>query len=283
MIVVSGSTGNVGHELVPLLVQRDLDVRCLVHAGGRSLETADAEVVEMDLDRPETLAAALEGCERLFVASPVHPDQVRRETTLVDAAARAGAHHVVAVSALGVGPTSASAFGRWHAAIDEHLLTSGLDATVLRPAAFMQVHLLPPTAAAQGRWYGMTGDGAHGFVDVVDVADAAASALAASHPPTGVHEITGPRAITVPEAAQAYGQALGRDVEYVDLPPEQYARAMSADGAPPFIVEAILDLYGSIRAGHAATVTNGVEELTGRPPHSYEDLLDRLDLDQPTG
>lgn len=74
MIVVSGSTGNVGHELVPL-VQRDLDVRCLVHAGRRSLRAADAEVLEVDLDRPETFVGALEGCERLFLLTPPHPAQ----------------------------------------------------------------------------------------------------------------------------------------------------------------------------------------------------------------
>jgi len=61
---------------------------------------------------------------------------------------------------MGADPGSASAFGRWHAGIDDHLAGSGLDHTVLRPACFMQSHLWPvSTVRSDGRWYGMTGDG----------------------------------------------------------------------------------------------------------------------------
>lgn len=275
MIVVSGATGNVGRELVPMLVQRGLDVRCLAHAGGRPLPAGGTEVVEVDLDRPGTVAPALEGADRLFLLTPPHPDQVRREVALVDAAVQTGTGHVVALSAMGADPSSPSAFARWHAEVDQHLLGSGLDATILRPAAFMQVHLSPPTAVAEGRWYGCTGDGAHAFVDVRDVAAAAASVLGADAPVPGVHELTGPRAITMPEAAAAYGRALGREVTYVDLPPDQLAGAMAGNGVPAFLVEAVLALYAGIRAGHAATVTRGVEELAGRPPAAYEDVLAR--------
>ncbi|WP_170853969.1 NAD(P)H-binding protein [Microlunatus flavus] len=273
---MTGSTGNVGRELVPLLVQRDLDVRCLVHAGGVALRTADAEVVEGDVDDPASVAAALEGCDRLFLLTPAHPDQVRRESALVDAAVRAGVRHVVAVSVVGADAASPSTFARWHREVDEHLRASGLGVTLLRPTAFMQVHLVPPGGAADGRWYGASGDGAHAFVDARDVADVAAHVLASSHPVEGALEVTGPRAITVPEAARAYGQAFGREVAYVDLPPEQLAGAMRGNGVPGFLVEGIVELYAAIRAGHAATTSNGVEELTGRPPGSYEDFLDRV-------
>src|SRR4051795_3687715 len=180
MILVTGATGNVGGELVPLLERRGLHVRCLVHERGRAVEHASVEVVEGDLDDPGSVAAALDGCDRLFMLTPPHPDQVRREIALVDAAARSGVRQVVAVSVMGADPRSPSSFGRWHAEIDEHLLASGLGATLLRPAGFMQMHLLPPTAASEGRWYGMTGDGAHPFIDAADVAACAASVLEAA-------------------------------------------------------------------------------------------------------
>ena len=276
MILVTGATGNVGSELVPLLERRGLDVRCLLHPGGRTLEHGGVEVVEGDLDDPGSVAAALDGCDRLFMLTPPHPAQVRREMALIDAAARSGVRHVVAVSVMGADPRSPSTFGRWHAEIDAHLLASGLGATFLRPSGFMQVHLLPPTAASEGRWYGMTGDGVHAFIDAGDVAACAASVLEAADPPSGPYEVTGPAAISMPDAARAYGRALGRDVAYVDLSPDQFSGAMGGAGLPPFVVEGLVGLYSAIRAGHAATTTNGVEDLTGRPARRYEDLLDRL-------
>lgn len=275
MILVTGPTGNVGRALVPLLVQRDLDVRCLVHAGGTRLESAEVDVVEGDLHDPVSVAGALEGCDRLFLLSPPHPDQVRRECAVVDAAVRAGVRHVVALSVIGADRGSASDLARWHAAIDEHVRATGLAATLLRPTAFMQVHLSPSGAAADGHWYGCTGDGAHAFVDVADVAAAAAAVLGADDPLTGTVELTGPEALSMPEAAEVYGRALGREVTYGDLPPKQLAGAMTGNGVPPFLAEAIVALYGTIGEGHLATVSNRVEELTGRAPAGYADVLAR--------
>lgn len=232
-------------------------------------------VAEGDFDRPESYKPALQGCERMFLLTPPHPDQTARETALVDAAAAAGVQHVVALSVMGADAQAPISFARWHAAIDEHLAASGLGSTILRSAGFMQVHLLPPTAATEGRWYGMTGNGAHAFVDVRDVAEVAATVLAAEDPEPGVLEVTGPVAISMPEAARVYGQVIGRMVEYIDLPADQYARALTGAGLPDYTVEGIVGLYEVIRAGHAATATGTVAQVTSHAATSYRQFLER--------
>lgn len=279
MIFLTGSTGLVGSRLLPRLVERDVDVRCLVHSSRPAgVDGAPVELVEGDFDDPGSYAAAMDGCDALFLLTPPHPDQVAREVALVDAARAAGVRHVVAVSVVGADVRSPVSFARWHGEVDDHLVGSGLGFTILRPAGFMQIHLSPPTAASEGRWYGMTGDGAHAFVDADDVAAVAAVALTATDRESTVDELTGPAAITMPEAAAALGRSLGREVTYVDLPPDQLKGAMLSNGVPDFVVDGIVGLYGAIRAGHAATTSHAVEQLLGRAPHSYAEVLGREQL-----
>ena len=276
MIFVTGGTGLVGSRLLPRLVERGVDVRCLVHASRPVVEErSGVELVDGDFDDPGSYAAAMDGCATLFLLTPPHPDQVAREVALIDAARTAGVHHVVAVSVVGADPGSPVTFARWHGEIDDHLVGSGLGRTILRPAGFMQIHLNPPTAETEGRWYGTTGDGAHAFVDADDVAAVAAEVLTAADRDSAVHELTGPAAISMPEAAARLGRSLGREVAYVDLPPDQLRGAMLSNGVPDFVVDGIIGLYGAIRAGHAATTSHAVEQLLGRAPHRYEDVLRR--------
>ena len=215
------------------------------------------------------------GCERLFLLSPPHPDQVRREVAAIDAARQAGVRHVVALSIMGADSASSVAFARWHAEIDQHLIQSGLEYTILRPAGFMGVHLWPvQTVKAEGRWYGMTGDGVAGFIDAEDVAAVAAQVLTTPGYEGAIYELTGPAAISMPEAAKTLSEVSGSRVEYVDLPYEEFRTRLTATGMPGFIAEPITALYQAIRAGHAATVTNSVHEVLGRPGRTYRQFAE---------
>ncbi|HEX8511055.1 MAG TPA: SDR family oxidoreductase, partial [Propionibacteriaceae bacterium] len=274
-ICVIGGSGLVGSLLLPRLAEHDVAVRAVARsASGRAAFSEQGfEGIDGDLDAPETLERAMVGCERLFLLSPPHPAQVTREAAAIDAARRAGVRHVVALSVMGADSTAPVAFVRWHGDIDRHLMQSGLDYTILRPAGFMPVHLWPvQTVKSQGRWFGMTGDGAAGFVDVQDVASVAAEVLTASGHEGAIYELTGPAAISMPEAAQTLGDVIGRPVQYVDLAEEEFLASMVSSGVPSFIADAITGFYQAVRAGHAATVSNSVQEVTGRSAHSYRDF-----------
>ena len=274
MILITGSTGRVGSALLRRLPPAE--VRAVAHSQSsrETIERYGAQAVDGDFDLPETLESAMAGCERLFLLSPPWPGQAEREKAAVDVAKRAGVQHVVAVSILGAHPASSSAICRWHSEIDEHLVNSGLDYTILRPSGFMQVHLMPvETVKAASRWYGMTGDGAAAFIDSEDVAAAAASALTSPGHTGRIYDLTGSESITMGQAAAQLSEALGREVVYIDLPAEQFHASLLAAGLPGWLVDSAVSLYSSIRAGHAATITNSVEELTGQPPRSYRQFL----------
>lgn len=277
MILLTGATGTIGSALLPLLANRDAPVRALSHspASRERLEALGVEAVDGDFDQPDSIERAMEGCDHVFLLSPPHPDQVRREEAVIDAAVRGGVGHVVALSVMGANRSSPAAFARWHAEIDDHLMASGTRWTILRPSGFMQTHLLPvDSVRTEGRWYGMTGDGATAYIDGDAVAAVAATVLTTPGHEGAVYELTGPRAITMPEAAAELAQVIGRPVAYVDVPAEQFQANLAGAGLPDWLAGSVAALYRTIREGHATTVTNYVEQITGQSPRTYRQMAE---------
>jgi uncharacterized protein YbjT (DUF2867 family) len=277
MILITGATGTVGSALLTRLSDVGAWARGLVHspsARGR-VEGLGLEAVDGDFDEPDTLERAMHGCDHLFLLSPPSPAQPQREKAAIDTAMRAGVGHIVALSVMGASNSSPVAFGRWHAEIDDHLVASGIDYTILRPSGFMQVHLLPvDTIKAQGRWYGMAGDGPSGYIDVEDIATVAVEALTKPGHGGATYELTGPEALTMPQAAAQLSEVIGRNIAYIDLPAEQFRANVAQAGLPDWLCDALVALYQATREGHAATVTNAVAEVTGRPPRSYRQFAE---------
>jgi nucleoside-diphosphate-sugar epimerase len=68
LVLVTGATGFIGSHLVDSLLDRGASVRCFVRSldRGRGLRAAGAELIVGDLDRPASLAAALEGIRTVY-------------------------------------------------------------------------------------------------------------------------------------------------------------------------------------------------------------------------
>jgi len=107
-VLVTGANGHLGFNLVKLLVERGYRVR----AGVRSvldaaktdhLRPLGVELVEADLDRPASLAAAAEGTGGVFhVAAPVRMIADDPEREIVEPTVRGGLEMLRAARAAGV-------------------------------------------------------------------------------------------------------------------------------------------------------------------------------------
>jgi len=111
VILVTGATGFVGGHVVEALRADGRDVRCLVRdrRRGERLEASGCELVEGDVTRPESLPAAVAGCDAVVHLVAIR--QGRREEfqrvmvdgtrNLLAAAETAGVGRFVHMSALG--------------------------------------------------------------------------------------------------------------------------------------------------------------------------------------
>src|SRR5258708_6945509 len=103
MILVTGATGNVGREVVRLLVAGGEQVEAVTRHPATSASPAGA-VVEGDPTRPQTLKSALSGVEAIMISPRALGDVTAGKATaeLLALAAERGVKRVVVLSALTV-------------------------------------------------------------------------------------------------------------------------------------------------------------------------------------
>ncbi|HEV7858523.1 MAG TPA: SDR family oxidoreductase [Pyrinomonadaceae bacterium] len=267
-ILITGGTGTVGSVLLEKLAATDANVRALVRSQGKAerIEASGIEAVIGDLDKPETLPAALNGVGKVFLLTSPTERQAELEGNVIAAAQNAGVSHIVKLSAIGAGP-DAPPLIRDHYLIEQEIERKGIPHTHLRPNGFMQNILMnAPTIKEKGLFYGSLGEAKVSYVDARDIAAVAAAVLTGDGHEGKAYEITGPQSLSSKEVAQEFSSVLGKDVQYVDLPLEAMRSSMLGTGMSAWLTDRLIGLFEFYREGRAATVSNVVREVTGQEP-----------------
>lgn len=113
------------------------------------------------------------------------------------------------------------------------------------------------------------GDTAEPFLDAEDIADVVLAALTEDRHIGQLYELTGPRLLSLAEAAAELGTAIGRPVRYVPLSPEEYAVELTREGIPGDVARPLAALIAEVLDGRNAYLTNGVQRALGRPPRDF--------------
>jgi len=264
MILVTGATGNIGRLVVDeLLAAGATQVRALTNYPEKAALPPEVEVVRGYLGRVETLPAAFEGVEKMYLA-PL--EETVREVTVL--AAKAGVQHIVDVSG---GKDT-----HW-ASVAIAVEESGVPWTHLGPGEFMDNMLM---WAEQIRTTGEVRDGypdaANAPIDLGDIAAVAATALLEEGHVGKEYELTGPESLTRAEMVRQIGVALGREVPYVALDHDETVAALepSMGEFARWYVDGMREL-----TEHPQQANMAIEELTGRPATTFAQWA-RKNVDQ---
>jgi len=276
-ILVLGPTGNVGSALIPKLTAIGADVRALTHdkpsdtSKVEALKDAGVEVVSGDLNNLDSLHAAFEGVAKVFLLTAPGPKGGAMASNAIAAAKRSGNPHVVNHSVAKAAPDHPSRFGREHGETEVELMESGLPYTFVRAIYFMQnTFAAAQTVASQGTVFMPMKNGHVGMIDARDVAEAEAVVLTSDGHEGKNYLLTGPESISISDVAEALSKVLGKEVKYVDVPPEAAKEGMLGAGIPEWIADGIIEGSVATSEGLEDFTTDDFEKLTGHRPHSYE-------------
>src|SRR5439155_14857666 len=176
MILVTGSSGPVGSDLLKQLTAKGEKVRAAYHS--RPPAARGVEGARVALSTGEGLDTALAGCDTVFLLSGGLPDQTAAELRAVEAARRKGVRRLVKLSVWGAEGEDFS-FARVHRPVEKAIEKSGIAYTFLRPNGFMQnfVTYDGETIRSHGAFYYPCHNAAVSHIDVRDIAAVGVAAL----------------------------------------------------------------------------------------------------------
>jgi uncharacterized protein YbjT (DUF2867 family) len=257
LTLVLGGTGKTGRRVVEGLKAKGRAVR----VGSRS------NVPFFDWDNEKSWDASLDGVTAAYVtyapdlAIPGAADAIE---AFCRKAKAAGVKRLVLLS--GRGEEEAQACERI-------VQASGLEWTIVRASWFNQNF-------SEGAFIDMVmkgaitlpaGDTLEPFVDVDDIAEVAVLALTEDGHNEEIYEVTGPRLMTMADIASDLSDAIGRPIEYEDIPHTVFVDVIAQSGAPKDVAWLLDYLFATVLDGRNSKLSDGVQRALGRPPKDFAD------------
>lgn len=281
-ILVTGSTGTIGTQVLNFLDGHGAEVRALTRSPEKANFPAGLTAVKGDLADIDSIRAALDGVSTLFLLAPNAPDELTQAMLMLNAAREAGVKGIVYLSVFkGEAYADVPHFAS-KMTVERMIEAYELPVTILRPAYFIQNDLRQKDALLGGGVYGMP-VGARGIsmVDIRDIGEAAAKELLrrerANAPlPRTIYELVGPDALTGETLAALWSEILGRPIAYAGDDLEGLEQRLKNFG-PAWLAYDMKLMMRRYQEDGAVATDEGLDRLTallGHAPRSYRDFAE---------
>jgi len=253
MILVTGATGNIGQHVVRGLTESGQQVRTFSRSAGR---------YRGDLRDPDALTAALDGIDTVFLLWPGPSGDGAEQA--VEVITSSSARKVVYVSAL------AAETGFW-GVVEKAIESSDVEWAFLRAGGFATNTLgWAEMIRTRGEVRWPYGEAARSLIHEKDIAEVAVRALLTSDLAGQRPELTGPANVTQAEQVRLIGQAIGRELHWVELPSGLARQELFEEWGDQDFVDRALAYWATL-VGRGEPVTDIVEKVTGRPARTFRE------------
>lgn len=285
-ILVTGATGNVGRQVVQQLTNRGADVRALVRNPETANLPASVQIMQGDLLDPDSLRGALNGVSTLFLLNAVVPDEFTQALVALNLAREAGIERIVYLSVIHSDlysnvPHFAGKYG-----VERMIEQTGLNATILRPAYFMDNEVTIKDAVTGYGVYPMPiGSKGLAMIDARDIGEIAAIELlrrerAAGPLPLAKINLVGPDTLTGADAAGIWSDVLGRQIAYGGDDTKRFEESLR-QFMPGWMAYDMRLMSEQFLSKGMIPEPGDVERLTtllGRPLRTYRDFVSEISV-----
>jgi uncharacterized protein YbjT (DUF2867 family) len=276
-VLVIGGTGTVGTEVVSALLARNADVRVMT-SSQEKLRTLSKGVqgVVGDLLRSETLRDAFKGIERVFLLTPISPQETKEGLNAVQAAKESGVKRIVYMSIFRLEDIPQAPHFADKLPIERAIKESGIPYTIIRPNNFYQNdNWFKQGLLEQGVYAQPIGNSGVNRVDVRDIAIAAANALLNEGYTGKTFPLVGPDSVTGESAAKTYSKYLGREIAYAGDDLQSWGE-QAKQMMPDWMVKDLKIMYKHFdEKGLKATPEQiaQTEQILGSKPRTFEEYV----------
>jgi uncharacterized protein YbjT (DUF2867 family) len=287
-ILVTGAAGDVGaigRNLTGMLIAKGHKVRALVRredARADALRALGAEVMQGDLTDLTDMHRAMEGVKRLYFGMSISPSYLEATVNVASAAQHHGVEAFVnmsqmTVSEMSITESTDSPQHKLHWLAEQVLAWSGLPVVTMRPTVFLEGFFL--RLAANGVRDNDVlalplGDSKTSPISSIDVARAVSVILDNPAPHIGrIYNLTGRKSTDVHEYARGFSEALGRKIEYRNVPVAAWREILTQVGVPAHLLDHLAVMARLHEQGRYDRMTADYYKLTGLQPTSVQDFV----------
>ena len=277
VVLVTGASGNIGAATVSVLAEKYAD-KVEIRAGVRNPDKVPARpgvtVVKAVMGDKDQLKEPLKGVDVLFIVTPGAEDRAPLTIKTAEAAKEAGVKFILVVSTPSV-TVPDTIFGKQFVEIEDKISKLGIPYSFLRLPMFMEnMWGRKDTIVSQSAFYApQSPDKPAIYIAVEDAAKAAAAILTDYSKHNGKGYTIHCDRYTNAEFAAAFTEALGKEVKFVQVPPEAAKQALVGKGWPEWQVDGLLEIMKLIEEGTSffSVGDAGVlKSLTGEEPISMK-------------
>lgn len=273
-VFVTSAAGNLGTALLSALHDSGLNIVAGVHDPDKAatFKGLGVSAVTCDFEDPGSMAAAMEGCDKLFLALPLKEGMAKFGNNCVEAAKHVGISYIVRSSGYAASSDAHWRLGREHGMIDQFVEDSEIDFTVIRPNTFMQNFstimaemIRTGVLAMPEEELGVS------YIDIRDVANCAAALLKDNtNHINETYAITGPDALSYEDVAAKISLAADREVVFKPVPEEVYVAGLEKMGLPAWNINMLVSLSRMNKLGIMGNTTKAVEYISGTPARNFD-------------
>jgi NAD(P)H dehydrogenase (quinone) len=275
-ILVTGASGKTGRAMITAFLKKGFAVNALVHSAKQS-QSFDGSVRTWvgDLLDLDNLVDAMQGCIAVYHICPnMHPDEVRIGKRVIRAAKSSGIKHFVYHSVLH--PQIKEMPHHWKKLqVEGILLKSGLNFTILQPAAYQQNLLQNRAAILEKGIYAVPyhGETRIGMVDLRDVAEAAAGIISDRRHFCSTYELATDECYSQLELADKFTRICNRSIRFNEIPRAKWEAGMVKSKLPPYAIATLVSMFDYYERFGFTGNGRTLESLLGHIPNTLDAFI----------